>query len=309
MRLRSVDLMLPQVASAAEFLQNIWGLVPAGISGRTRFFRGTADHPYIFSIAEGAANAVAAITHAGTPEEIEQAGARAIEAGVPHQRVGAFDVPGGCGGFIVQGPEGQVYRLIAETSRPERLQDRDQPMQITHAVMNAVDVAGCERFAAGVLGFKVTDRTRHMTFMRCNRKHHCVAYVHSDVSSFNHVAFEMRDIDAVMRGFGRMRDAGFQSVWGPGRHGPGNNVFGYFIAPFGAVIEYTAEVSEIDNGHQAGGPDDWKWPPGRIDHWGMSTKDVAKIGAAERAFRFTPGLLPTQSRGRIGGVTFPGRAQ
>ena len=289
MRLRSVDLKVPDAASAAAFLESIWGLVPAGESGATRFFRGTGDHPYILSIAQAPGNAVAAVTFAGTPEEIEQIGMRARHAGVPRQQVASFEVPGGGAGHILQGAEGQIYRVIAETAKPARLdghEDRDKPIQITHAVINAVDVAGCERFAAEVLGFKVSDRTRHMTFMRCNRKHHCVAYAHSDVSSFNHVAFEMRDIDAVMRGFGRMRDAGFQCVWGPGRHGPGHNVFGYFISPFGAVIEYTAEISEVDDAYKVGGPEDWKWPPGRIDHWGVSVKDVAKIGVAERAFRF-----------------------
>jgi catechol 2,3-dioxygenase-like lactoylglutathione lyase family enzyme len=291
MRLRSVDLLMPQAGVAAEFLENKWRLVPAGSAGATKFFRGTGDHPYIFSIAERAAPGVAAVTFAGSPGEIGEAGARAERARVPVQAVAAFDVPGGGAGFVVEGPEGQIYRLISEAERPRFLQGRDThdvPIQITHAVINAVDREKSERFAVDVLGFRVSDRTRHMTFVRCNRKHHCVAYAHSDFSSFNHVAFEMRDIDAVMRGFGRMRDAGIGSVWGPGRHGPGNNVFGYFIAPFGGVIEYTAEVSEIGDDYKVGGPEDWKWPEGRIDHWGVTVKDVARISAAERLYRFVP---------------------
>jgi catechol 2,3-dioxygenase len=85
-----------------------------------------------------------------------------------------------------------------------------------------------------------------------------------------------------------MRDAGVEMVWGPGRHGPGNNVFSYFIAPFGAIIEYTAEVSEVDDNSKVGGPEDWKWPAGRIDQWGVSAKDVARTSAAERSFCFLP---------------------
>ena len=126
--------------------------------------------------------------------------------------------------------------------------------------------------------------------MRCNRKHHCVDYAQSDLSSLNHVAFEMDGINAVMRGAGRMRDAGHDLVWGPGRHGPGNNVFGYFIAPFGGVIEYTAEVSEVADDYRVGGPEDWRWPPGRIDHWGLSKKDMERIAPAERVFRFPDAL-------------------
>jgi catechol 2,3-dioxygenase len=35
-----------------------------------------------------------------------------------------------------------------------------------------------------------------------------------------------------------------------------------------------------------GNPEDWKWPPGRSDHWGVSVKDSAKVMLAERTFCF-----------------------
>ena len=57
--------------------------------------------------------------------------------------------------------------------------------------------------------------------------------------TLNHVAFEMPDFDSVMRGMGRMKDNGYPIEWGPGRHGPGNNVFAYFCGPDELPIEYT----------------------------------------------------------------------
>lgn len=272
MRLRSVELELPEVASAAEFLEACWGLFPAGSSGGTRFFRGTGDHPYILSLTQARAPAVAAITFSG--EEIP---------GAPDR---TFDVPGGGRGFEVKGPENQTYRFIIEQDAAERLEGRDKPIQLTHAVINSTDVEACERFAVEKLGFKVSDRTAHMRFVRCNRKHHALAYAKSELASLNHIAFEMQDVDAVMRGIGRLREAGYDVVWGPGRHGPGNNVFGYFIAPWGGIVEYTAEVSEVGDDYKVGSPEDWKWPPGRIDHWGVSKKDTARTSAAERVLRF-----------------------
>jgi catechol 2,3-dioxygenase-like lactoylglutathione lyase family enzyme len=277
MRLRSVELEIPDVAPAADFLERVWGLAPAGSSGATRFFRGTGDHPHILSLTKAAAPAVTAITFSGLQEELERRG----------KSDRSFDVPGGGRGFEIAGPEAQRYRFVVEYQTPNPIADRDRPIQITHAVLNSTDVEASERFAVEKLGFKVSDRTAHMRFLRCNRKHHAIAYAHSQLASLNHVAFEMQDIDAVMRGIVRLREAGFETVWGPGRHGPGNNVFGYFIAPFGGVIEYTAEVSEADDDYKVGGPQDWKWPPGRIDHWGMSKKDTARTSAAERVFRFT----------------------
>lgn len=71
-------------------------------------------------------------------------------------------------------------------------------------------------------------------------------------------------LDSLMRGVGRMIDHGYQIGWGVGRHGPGDNIFAYFVDPFGFVIEYTAEVLQVDDSYQPRGPGDWKWPPGRM---------------------------------------------
>ena len=287
MRLRSVELALPQVQAAAGFLLEPWRLIAAGTQGGVQFFRGTGPHPYILSLREAAAPAVQAIEFSGSPDEIAALQARARTAGVPVEVFAELDAPGGGSGCIITGPEKQKYRFIAEAVPVAALPpERDRPLQITHAVLNSVDVAACERFVEAALGFRVSDRTKMMTFVRCNRKHHALAYAHSDVSSLNHIAFEMNDADGVMRGIGRMRDAGYDVVWGPGRHGPGDNVFGYFIAPFGGIVEYTAEVSEVGDDYKVGSPEDWKWPPGRIDQWGISTKDGKRIPQAERVFRF-----------------------
>src|ERR1700741_2716906 len=281
MRLRSVELELADVAPAADFLERVWGLVPAGSSGDTRFLRGTGDHPYILALAKAAAPCVGAVTFAGSGEELDAVRRR---NGSP-RRI-RFNVPGGGEGFELRGPEAQAYRFIEETSVAQRLKDADQPIQLAHAVINSLDVEASERFAVEQIGFQVSDRTGHMRFLRCNRKHHAIAYAKADFPSLNHIAFEMQSVDAVMRGIARVREAGYESVWGPGRHGPGNNVFGYFVAPYGGVIEYTAEVSEVGDDYRVGGPEDWKWPPGRIDHWGLSKKDTGRTAAAEKVFRF-----------------------
>ena len=257
MQLRSVELTVPRLEEAARFLENLWGLSPAG-DGRQ--FRGTGTHPAIITLEEGAP-AIRSITFSGSAAEVR-------------------------GRTEVRGPDGEVYRFIADEARVAALSDPDRPIRVTHVVLNTPDREACERFAVDVLGFAVSDRTRHMTFVRCNRKHHCIAYAGSDSASLNHVAFELPSLEAVMRGIGRMRDAGFEPVWGPGRHGPGNNVFGYFIAPWGGVIEYTAEIAEVGDDYKVGGPEDWQWPPGRIDHWGISKKDTAKTGPAEKLYRF-----------------------
>jgi 2,3-dihydroxy-p-cumate/2,3-dihydroxybenzoate 3,4-dioxygenase len=253
-RLQSVDLRVPDVEAVARFFADTWGLTRADAPPSQVRLRGTDTLPYLVGLEQGEP-AIRAITFCGADSERE-----------------------------VKGPEGETYRFVREQAVSPLAPERDRPIRLSHVVLNSKDVDAAERFAAEKLGLRVSDRTRHMTFLRCNDVHHCIAYARAGFSSLNHIAFEMADSDAVMRGIGRLRDAGYPCVWGPGRHGPGNNVFGYFVAPHGGLIEYTAEVSRVGEDYRVGAPEDWKWPAGRIDHWGVSVKDTARTDAAERAY-------------------------
>ena len=124
-----------------------------------------------------------------------------------------------------------------------------------------------------VLGFRVSDRTKGMVFVRCNDAHHSTAFARAGCASLNHIAFEMGDVDGVMRGVGRLRDVGMGPAWGPGRHGPGNNVFAYVIAPFGPMVEFSTAVEKVTDDYKVGAPEDWTWPEVRIDQWELSDKD------------------------------------
>src|SRR6185503_9690194 len=74
-----------------------------------------------------------------------------------------------------------------------------------------------------------------------------------------------------MRGAGRMKENGFNIEWGVGRHGPGNNVFSYFIEPNGFVTEYTTEVEQIDEAtHIAQDAEFWDKLPQKPDRWGLA---------------------------------------
>ena len=56
----------------------------------------------------------------------------------------------------------------------------------------------------------------------------------------------------------------------------------------GAAVEYTSEIQRLGSSHKVGTPEDWKWPPKRNDHWGISTRNSAAISQAERRFGFRP---------------------
>ena len=88
-------------------------------------------------------------------------------------------------------------------------------------------------------------------------------------------------IDGLMRGAGRMKKHGFNVEWGVGRHGPGDNVFSYFVEPNGFVVEYTAEVQQVDEAtYEAHDAEYWRNFPMRPCRWGMAGMPSNRFKAA-----------------------------
>lgn len=166
----------------------------------------------------------------------------------------------------------------------------DRPEKITHVVFNTPRQEDAAEFWVKALGFQVSDRSL-LTFIRCNDDHHSIAFHPGDRSTLHHIAFALDGIDSVMRGAGRMRDAGHPIEWGPGRHGPGNNVFAYFIGPDGFVIEYTAEIGKVDAGYRIRAPGEWVYPPGHSDLWGATAPPTARMKAAQKKIEFAKDLF------------------
>ncbi len=288
--LRSVALNVPDLAKAEHFYTTVWHLEVVARTDHAIYFRGTGADHHLLALhhAEGPAqircvtlrardlSALQAITQAA-----EQAGGRVL------QTLSPVTEPGGGVSVTVADPDGRIFQVVhGDEQHADSHEAPDKPIRLAHAVLNSHDVEATRRFMETVLDFSLSDRTRIMAFMRCNSDHHSIALGDTDNDALNHIAFLMTDVDSVMRGGGRMRDAGYGIEWGPGRHGPGHNAFNYFVGPFDVVIEYTADVEQIDDSYPAGQPSDWTWPPGRVDQWGISAPPSARLKEAQKAVLF-----------------------
>lgn len=289
--LRSVELTVPDIAQARDFYTGIWRLAVCAESRVAIYCRGSGSDAYLLGLWQGERLAIRSVTlrarHAEALDVILQATPKA--GGRVVQEVHPVRELGGGQACVVADPHGRIYRVVhGDEGRREDDSGAfpDMPQRLAHAVLNSHDVPVAQGFLEEVLGFTLADRTRIMAFMNCNADHHSVAIGDTDNDALNHIAFLMPDLESVMRGGGRLRDAGHSIEWGPGRHGPGNNAFSYFIGPFGEVIEYTAEVEQIDGNYRVGGPDDWTWPPGRVDHWGISAGPSDLLKQAQRKVFF-----------------------
>jgi 2,3-dihydroxy-p-cumate/2,3-dihydroxybenzoate 3,4-dioxygenase len=290
MKLRSIELVVPDPSSAAEFLVDIWGLASGEQRDGTLYLRGSGPAPYLVALAPGESEFVRSTTFVCSDAELVRLRASVAAAGWPARAVHSDD-PGGGSGIVTELPDGTILRFLAGAQDVAPIEGfaratrRVRPVALTHVVFNAADAEAMADAAENVLGFRVSDRTRGMVFVRCNDSHHSTAFARAGFTSLNHIAFEMEDLDAVMRGIGYMRDHGYEPAWGPGRHGPGDNVYAYYIAPFGAVIEYSTAVEKVPEDYRAGEPDDWTWPEKRIDQWGISEKKFDELRRAEERFR------------------------
>ena len=291
MKLRSIELALPGAAAAARFMVDVWGCADAGHNGETYYLRGSGAYPYLVAISENADSFVRSTTFVCSPERLADV-ARAVAAKGLNARPVVSHDPGGGAGIVVELTEGEVLRFlvgateVAPIAGHAKATRRVMPVKLTHVVFNSADAEASGHLVEDVLGFCVSDRTKGMVFVRCNEAHHSTAFARAGFASLNHIAFEMDDLDAVMRGIGNMRDHGFAPAWGPGRHGPGDNVYAYYIAPYGPVIEYSTPVEKVPDDYRAGTPDEWTWPEKRIDQWGVSDKDFAGLRIAEEKFQF-----------------------
>lgn len=290
--LRSVALEVPDLAQAESFYTQVWNLEVAARDGGALYLRGSGSDAYLLALHPG--GPVPRIRHvtlrarsadalAKVAGRVQPAGGRVVAPPAPLQD------PARGTGFTLRDPHGRLFQVVhGDTQRAEGPAVKDKPQRLTHVVLNSHAVDETQAFLSDVLGFTLADRTVAIAFMNCNRDHHTLAIGIGDNDALNHIAFLMPDYESVMRGGGRLRDAGHPIQWGPGRHGPGNNLFNYFIDPFGVVIEYTAEVEQVDENYQPRGPEDWKWPPGRVDQWGISPPPGATLKEAQKKVLFVP---------------------
>jgi catechol 2,3-dioxygenase len=292
--LRSVALYVPDLAQAEKFYTEVWRLEVAHRGDEVLYLRGSGSDAYLLALHQGGdLPQIRQLTlRARSREALEEIRARVPAAGgsilaEPHELT--RDPAGGIG-LKIRDSHGRVFQVVHGDERRLAAFVKDRPQRLTHIVLNSHAVDETQAFLQEALGFRLADRTVAIAFMNCNNDHHTLAVGVSDNDALNHIAFLMPDGDSVMRGGGRMRDAGFPVQWGPGRHGPGNNLFNYFIDPFGVVIEYTAEVEQVDDSYLPHGPDFWQWPPGRVDQWGISPPPGPHLKEAQKRVLFAPVL-------------------
>lgn len=270
--LRGVLLEAPDLAAAKAFYEDAWGLesVPSK-DATTLYFRGRGDEPWIFGVARGPQRRLRRLRLAlATREAVDAAHEELQHAGVTVVSPPALlPGPGDYYGLLFKDPDGQFVELSAtpKTAGPGGIA-KYLPERMSHVVLNSPTARDTARFYVDTLGFAVSDwyEKDAIIFLRCNPDHHCIGLSQCEHASLNHVAFLVDDQGAVLHAGARAGKRGAKSIWGPGRHGPGGNVFDYFEDPAGFVVEYTAELIQIPPGTPWSARE-WEHTPANANIW------------------------------------------
>jgi catechol 2,3-dioxygenase-like lactoylglutathione lyase family enzyme len=257
----------PDLGQMKAFLED-FGLVPFEAGEDRLVARGSGEAPVVHVTDRGDAGFAAIAVRAASLADLE---ALAAAEGVEIRDSG---LPGGGRMVVLTDPDGHRVEVIAgQTSvepmagAPSQVWNRAgarerlrtvkriaagaaQVVRLGHVVLNVSDFRASERWYKDRFGFITSDEIEAApgisigAFMRCDRgeaptDHHTLFLLQAPTGpGFNHAAFEVADLDDLMRGHQRLKEAGRRQEWGVGRHILGSQVFDYWRDPWGHTLEH-----------------------------------------------------------------------
>jgi len=174
------------------------------------------------------------------------------------------------GAFSVRDPDGN--RLVFGVAKPPAAEHRALHGPIQHLTLASFDVNAFVDFYAGKLGFRITDRvvkddgTLATCFFTSNHEHHTLACFLASHQGIDHHSYEVGEWDRIRDWCDHFSDLELPLVWGPGRHGPGNNLFAFIEDPDGNYIEVSAELEVVHDRQEK----IWPHAPRTLNYWGRA---------------------------------------
>lgn len=120
------------------------------------------------------------------------------------------------------------------------------PIKLGHLAFVVPEPREYAEFYSRVLGFRVSDWIQDwFVFMRCGPDHHTINFVRGKRTQMHHVAFELKDWSQVQWACDFLGSKNIPIIWGPGRHGPGHNIYTYHRNPDDQIIEMFTELDKM----------------------------------------------------------------
>jgi catechol-2,3-dioxygenase len=200
--------------------------------------------------------------------------------------------PGVKAAIEIADPDGYplyLYREMTPSAKPYQAVGVG-PQKLGHVALLVAAAKKSEKYYTDVLGFRWSDWIQDtFVFMRCNVDHHSMNFLTATRKGMFHVAWELDDVARLIHACDLLARRKMRILWGPGRHGPGHNIFVYHQDPDGNIVEFFAELDRMsqeelgyfdprpyhrDNPQR---PKVWKLGPD-TDIWGSPPPTEFKVG-------------------------------
>ena len=272
----------PDLDAMERFLAD-FGLVATARGDDVLYARGTDPAAYVHVTERGEPDFRGVAFEAASAEDL--AAAAQLEGASPVEKI---EAPGGGRRVRFTDPDGFRVEVVhgRETLEPlpvrgaaplnrgsararlgalQRVARGPSPVKrLGHVVLRVADFRRSEAWYKSRFGFLSSDEVYVgdpgnvvTAFLRCDRgqaytDHHTFLCVGLGPVGFDHAAFEVEDIDAVMAGHDHLARAGYAHHAGVGRHVLGSQVFDYWRDPWGHVLEHFTDGDLLNRDHETG---------------------------------------------------------
>jgi catechol 2,3-dioxygenase len=174
------------------------------------------------------------------------------------------------GSFTVTDPDGR--KMAFGVASAARQADRE-PARLQHTVFQTTQLESVIRFYVDKVGFTVSDEVVNdageiMTvFLRSDDEHHTLAFFRGSKSEWDHHCYETSEWNDIRDWGDKFAKQRIPIFFGPGRHGPGNNLFFMVTDPDGNRLEFSAELQRV--AHDLA-PGVWPHEEYTLNSWGRA---------------------------------------
>jgi catechol 2,3-dioxygenase-like lactoylglutathione lyase family enzyme len=155
--------------------------------------------------------------------------------------------------------------LVPSTAKRQNLL---QPYGIQHIALNTTHLETMVEFYTEALGFDISDwLLRECAWLRCNNNHHTIIFMQGN-PGINHIGYTIADGPELLRWADHLGRQQVPILWGPGRHGAGNDLFLQVADAEGIHIELSAESQQFYDQDVTTPPRLWHTRASAFNLWG-----------------------------------------
>lgn len=119
-----------------------------------------------------------------------------------------------------------------------------RPYALQHIGLQTTRLEEMVDFYTEALGFDISDwLLRESAWLRCGTNHHTLMLTQGK-QGIDHIAFTIANGQELLRWSDYLSHNQTSILWGPGRHGAGNDLFVRFSDPEGIHVEFSAELQQ-----------------------------------------------------------------